>query len=514
MENNNDTTNNSGNEKIENKNTASNGSNEQIQNRIEKMNEYSEKGINSFPNDVKPTQRAEDVVEKYENVEKEDLAEQNNIVSLSGRVIAKRGQGKAGFLTIKDKGVEMQFYGAKDNLTDNEFFIWQKLDLGDIIWGEGEVFKTKIGALAIRLRKLRLVTKSLRPLPEKFHGLTDVETRYRQRYLDLMVNDDSKETFINRSRIITGIRDYLNDQGYLEVETPVLQVTAGGAAAKPFVTHHNTLDIDMYLRIAPELYLKRLIVGGLDRVYEIGRLFRNEGISIKHNPEFTTIELYEAYGDMQRMMEITEDLIQKLSQDIRGTLQISYEGQDIDLSSFRRVHMVDLVNEATGVNFFEINDVDEAVRFANEHNVQLDQHHHTVGHIINEFFEQKVEDKLIQPTMVYGHPIEVSPLARLDDNDSRFTERFELFIGGREYANAFSELNDPFDQRARFEAQLKEKSLGNDEATELDEDFLEALSYGMPPTGGLGIGIDRLVMLLTDSSSIRDVILFPTMKEK
>ncbi len=487
--------------------------NEQVVNRLNKITEYEEQGIKAYPNDIKASNKISEVLEKYNEIEKEELSEINAVVDLTGRVMAKRGQGKAGFLTIKSNLDEIQFYGSKDNLSEIDFSLWKNLDIGDIVYGKGEVFKTKVGALAIRIRELKLVTKSLRPLPEKFHGLTDVETRYRQRYVDLIVNDESKDTFIKRSLIIRYIREYLNDLGYLEVETPILQTIAGGAAAKPFITKHNTLDIDMYLRIAPELHLKRLIVGGFDKVYEIGRLFRNEGMSIKHNPEFTTIELYEAYGDMQRMMELTEDLIKTLSNKIVGSLNIKYGELDINFEDFKKVHMVDLIKEETGVNFFDINDFEEAKKIAKENNITLDDHHNSVGHIINEFFEQKCEEKLIQPTMVYGHPIEVSPLARLNDNDSRFTDRFELFIGGREYANAFSELNDPQDQKRRFEAQIQEKELGNDEATDIDNDFVEALAYGMPPTGGLGIGIDRLVMLLTNSSSIRDVILFPTMKD-
>ncbi len=487
--------------------------NEQIQNRINKINEYKEHNIEVYPNKIKPENNIKDIINKNIDKTKEELEQINEVVSLAGRVIAKRGQGKAGFLTIKDGIDEIQFYGSKDNLNEDDFFTWKKLDIGDIVYGKGEIFKTKVGALAIRVKEFKLVTKSLRPLPEKFHGLTDIETRYRQRYIDLMVNDEAKDTFIKRSQIIAGIREYLNNLGFIEVETPILQTIAGGAAAKPFITHHNTLDIDMFLRIAPELYLKKLIVGGFDKVYEIGRLFRNEGMSIKHNPEFTSVELYEAYGDMQTMMDITENLIQTLAKNILDTLKLNYDGHEIDLSKFNRIHMVDLINENTGVNFFNINDIQEAKKLAKENGVELDDHHYSIGHIINEFFEQKCEEKIVQPTLVYGHPIEVSPLARLNDNDNRFTDRFELFIGGREYANAFSELNDPFDQKKRFEAQIKEKELGNEEATEIDYDFIEALSYGMPPTGGLGIGIDRLVMLFTSSDSIRDVILFPTMKD-
>lgn len=487
--------------------------NEQIQNRIDKIEEFKEHGIQAYPNGIKPTAKTKEIIVNYDSFEKEELAEQNNIVDLAGRIVAKRGQGKAGFITIKDEMSTIQFYIAKDNISEEEFFLFKNLDIGDIIYGKGEVFKTKVGALAIRIRELKLVTKSLRPLPEKFHGLTDVELRYRQRYVDLIVNDDSKKVFVNRSKIIAKIREYLNSQGYLEVETPILQNQAGGATARPFITKHNTLDIDMYLRIATELHLKRLIVGGIDKVYEIGRLFRNEGMSIKHNPEFTTIELYEAYGDMQRMMEITEDLISELSKEVNGTTKITYMDQEIKLENFKRIHMVELIQEVTGVNFFKEMTKEEAKKIAKEHNVEIEDHHSEVGHIINEFFEQKCEETIVEPTFVYGHPKEVSPLSRLNDEDPRFTDRFELFIIGREYANAFSELNDPFDQKERFEAQVKEKELGNDEATGIDDDFIEALCYGMPPTGGLGIGIDRLVMLLTGAESIRDVILFPTMKD-
>ncbi len=488
--------------------------NEQIVNRINKINDYNEHDIESYPNQYKAKNNIKEVVEKYDGLSKEELAEQNNVVNLFGRVMTKRGQGKAGFLTIKDVLSTVQLYLAKDNLDENDFFVFKNIDVGDIVYAKGEVFRTKTDALAIRVYEFKLVTKSIRPLPEKFHGLTDIETIYRQRYLDLIVNDKSKEVFIKRSKVIAGIRNYLNSKGYLEVETPILQNQPGGAAAKPFITKHNTLDMDMYLRIAPELYLKRIIVGGINKVYEIGRLFRNEGMSIKHNPEFTSVELYEAYGDMDSMMEITEDLLKTLAMDILGTTKVEYMDHNVDLSNFRKIHMVELVKEVTGIDFFKEMTFDEAKKYAKQENVELEKHHVTVGHVINEFFEQKCEDKIIEPTFVYGHPKEVSPLARLNNEDKRFTDRFELFIIGREYANAFSELNDPFDQKQRFEAQLKESDLGNEEATGIDDDFIEALSYGMPPTGGLGIGIDRLVMLLTNSDSIKDVILFPTLKDE
>ncbi len=488
--------------------------NEQMQIRLEKAEFLRENGIDPFTNGLRPANESAQIIADFDQFDKEQLDEQKNTVSIAGRLMTKRGQGKAGFANVKDASGEIQLYANKGNLSEEDFLVWQKLDLGDIVFVEGEVFKTKVGAMAIRAFKLNILTKAIRPLPEKYHGLTDVEERYRRRYVDLIVNDESKNALVARSKIISGIRNYLNSRDYLEVETPILQTIAGGASARPFITHHNTLDMDMFLRIAPELYLKRLVVGGLPKVYEIGKLFRNEGISIKHNPEFTTIELYAMYEDMEGMMNLTEDIIQDACLNVNHSLQIQYEEFALDMSKFERIHMVDLVKEHSGVNFFDVTNLDEAIALAKEHNVEVEKHHSTIGHIINEFFEQICEEKLIQPTFVYGHPKEISPLARLNNEDPRFTDRFELFIGGREYANAFSELNDPIDQRERFEGQMKEKELGNDEANDIDHDFIEALEYGMAPTGGLGIGIDRLVMLLTNSSSIRDVIFFPTMKKK
>ncbi len=488
--------------------------NEQVRVRIEKMKDIKELGINPYVNGFKPEVTSSDIVDKFDSLSKEELEEKISTTSIAGRVMANRNQGKAGFATIKDSKGTMQLYFGQANLSEIDYSLWKKLDIGDIVFAEGEVMKTKIGALAIRVKKLVLLTKSVRPLPEKYHGLTDVEERYRKRYVDLIMNDESKAVFAKRSVIISSLRMLLVEKGFLEVETPILQTLAGGAAAKPFETHHNALDIDMYLRIAPELHLKKLIVGGYDKVFEIGKLFRNEGISIKHNPEFTSVEIYEAYGDMGSMMDLTTDIIQTLCLKVNDSLKIQYMGEDIDLSEFKRIHMVDLIKSITGVNFFEEMSLEEAVSEAKAHGVILDKHHFSIGHIINEFFEQKCEETLIQPTYVFGHPKEISPLSKIDENDPRFTERFELFIGKREYANAFSELNDPFDQLQRFKNQEKESDLGNEEATRIDYDFIEALEYGMTPTGGLGIGIDRLVMLLTNSESIRDVILFPTMKNK
>jgi lysyl-tRNA synthetase class 2 len=378
----------------------------------------------------------------------------------------------------------------------------------------GTVFKTKTGETSVKVQSLEVLTKSLYPLPEKFHGLKDVEMRYRQRYVDLIVNPEVQQTFISRSRIIQSMRRYLDAQGFLEVETPTLHNIAGGATARPFITHHNALDMQLYMRIAIELHLKRLIVGGMEKVYEIGRVYRNEGISTRHNPEFTMMELYEAYADYQDIMRLTENLIAHISKEILGTTEIRYQDKDVSLATpWRRVSMVDAIKEIVGVDFKQEMSDEEAHRLAKEHRVPVDSNM-TFGHIVNAFFEHFVEQTLIQPTFIYGHPVAISPLAKKNEEDGRFTDRFELFIVGREHANAFTELNDPIDQRERFEAQLIEKEQGNDEAHEMDDDFIRALEYGMPPTGGLGIGIDRLVMLLTDSPSIRDVLLFPTMRER
>ena len=374
--------------------------------------------------------------------------------------------------------------------------------------------KQRLANFLLKHQVLKFLTKALRPLPDKFHGLKDVEQRYRQRYLDLIMSEESKQTFITRSQIIRSIRNYLDDNGYLEVETPMMHAIAGGAAARPFVTHHNTLDMTLYMRIAIELHLKRLIVGGLEKVYEIGRVFRNEGVSTRHNPEFTMIELYEAYADYQDIMELTENLVAHVAQEVLGTTTVQYGEYEIDLKpQWKRLHMVDAIKEYTGVDFWNVTSTEEAKQLAKENGIAYKETME-YGHIVNEFFEQKVEEKLIQPTFIFGHPVEISPLAKKNPEDPRFTDRFELFIVAREHANAFTELNDPIDQRERFEAQLVEREQGNDEAHEMDEDFVEALEYGMPPTGGLGIGIDRLVMLLTNSASIRDVLLFPQMRHK
>ncbi|MBB5149531.1 lysyl-tRNA synthetase class 2 [Ureibacillus thermosphaericus] len=488
--------------------------NDQLLVRRQKLSDIREKGIDPFGQRFERTHLSSDVFKQFDVFTKEELEEKNDEVVIAGRIMTKRGKGKAGFAHIQDLAGQIQIYVRQDRVGDEAYDLFKHADLGDIVGIRGVVFRTNAGELSVKANEFTFLTKSLRPMPEKFHGLQDVEQRYRQRYLDLMTNADSKETFITRSKIIRSIRNYLDGQGYLEVETPILHTVAGGAAARPFITHHNALDMDLYLRIALELHLKRLIVGGLEKVYEIGRVFRNEGISTRHNPEFTLLELYGAYLDYRDIMELTENLISHVAQEVLGTTKIQYGEEEIDLSpGWKRVHMVDAIKEVTGVDFWQPMTLEEARSLAKEHGVEI-QEMHEVGHIINEFFEQKVEETLVQPTFVYGHPVEISPLAKKNPEDERFTDRFELFIVRREHANAFTELNDPIDQRERFEAQLAEKEAGNDEAHDMDEDFIEALEYGMPPTGGLGIGIDRLVMLLTNSQSIRDVLLFPTMRPR
>lgn len=486
--------------------------NDQMRVRREKMEAIREEGIDPFGKRFERTSNSQELHEKYDDNTKEELHEMELTASVAGRMMTKRGKGKAGFAHLQDREGQIQIYVRKDEVGDENYEVFKRADLGDFFGVTGEVMKTNTGEVSIKAKKITLLTKSLRPMPEKYHGLTNVEQRYRQRYLDLISNRESFDRFMKRSQIISQIRRYLDGLGYIEVETPVLHNEAGGATARPFITHHNALDIDLYLRIALELHLKRLIVGGMEKVYEIGRVFRNEGIDTTHNPEFTMMEVYTAYTDYQDIMNLTEGIIRDAAKNVLGETTITYDGAEIDLGSeFKRIHMVDAVKEQTGVDFWKEMSIEEARAFAKEHNVEINDNME-VGHILNEFFETFVEDTLEQPTFVYGHPVEVSPLAKKNDEDPRFTDRFELFIVGREFANAFTELNDPIDQRARFEAQEKEKEQGNDEAHGVDEDFLEALEYGMPPTGGLGIGIDRLVMLLTDVQSIRDVLLFPTMR--
>ncbi len=480
--------------------------NEQVRIRREKLSALKERGADPYQlTTYDVTAYAEEIRERFEELE-------GKTISIAGRMMSRRIMGKASFCHLQDVTGKMQSYVRRDDVGEEIYADFKKWDIGDIIGIEGFVFRTQTGEISIHAKSIKLLSKSLLPLPEKWHGLKDTELRYRQRYVDLIVNPDVRETFINRSRIIREIRNYLDDRRFIEVETPTLQTVVGGAAARPFLTHHNALDLDMHLRISLELYLKRLIVGGFDRVYEIGRVFRNEGISVRHNPEFTLLELYQAYTDFEGMMNLTEDMIRTVAKKVRGTAQIRYGDIDIDLEKpFERLSMVDAVKKYGGVDFTAVNGLEEARSLAKEHHIVYEERH-KFGDIVNLFFEEYCEDKLIQPTFITGHPVDISPLAKRQPSNPEYTERFELFILGREHANAFSELNDPIDQRERFVEQARLKAMGDDEACDVDEDFLTALEYGMPPTGGLGIGIDRLVMLLTDSPSIRDVLLFPTMK--
>lgn len=488
--------------------------NDQLLVRREKLHNLREQGIDPFGKRFERTNATNELLSLYGEFSKEELEEKEISVSIAGRIMTKRGKGKAGFAHIQDLHGQVQIYVRKDAVGDEEYELFKTADLGDLVGIEGKVFKTNVGELSVKATGFTLLTKSLRPLPDKYHGLKDVEQRYRQRYLDLITSMESRETFVTRSKIIREMRRYLDDNGYLEVETPMMHAIAGGASARPFITHHNALDMELYMRIAIELHLKRLIVGGLEKVYEIGRVFRNEGVSTRHNPEFTMIELYEAYADYKDIMKLTENMVAHIAKQVLGTTTIQYGDYEINLEpEWTRLHMVDAIKEHSGADFWNPMSVEEARELAKEHNVEI-KDTMEVGHIINEFFEQKVEDKLIQPTFIYGHPVEISPLAKKNDEDPRFTDRFELFIVAREHANAFTELNDPIDQKERFEAQLKEREQGNDEAHMMDDDYIEALEYGMPPTGGLGIGIDRLVMLLTNVPSIRDVLLFPAMRHK
>ncbi len=482
--------------------------------RRQKMEELKAKGIDPFGQAFQRTHLNQEIFDKYEALNKEELAEINQKATIAGRIMTKRLMGKAGFMHLQDKSGQLQVYVRKDVVGEFWFEYFQEADLGDIVGVSGTIFRTNHGELSLKAETITHLTKALRVLPDKFHGLQDHEERHRRRYLDLIANDKSREIAFFRPKVIRAIQHFFDAKGMVEVETPVLQAILGGAAARPFVTHHNTLDMDFYLRIATELPLKRLIVGGMEGVYEIGRLFRNEGMSPKHNPEFTTVEAYLAYSDMEGMMEMTEGLIESIALETLGHTKINYQGKEIELAGpYRRVHMVDLIKEHTGIDFYAVDEA-QAIALAKENNIELEKHQETYGHIVNEFFETFCEDKITQPTFVFGHPLDVSPLAKKDGKDPRFTQRFELFINGSEYCNAFSELNDPIDQRQRFLAQLEEKELGNVEATEMDIDYVEALEYGLPPTGGLGLGIDRLIMLLTDSANIREVILFPHMRHR
>ena len=479
-----------------------------MQIRRDKLKELQEQGKDPYQiTKFDRTNTAGEIKANYEVFEQKD-------VTVAGRIIAKRIMGKASFCTIQDCDEKIQSYVSINDLGEESYKAFKTWDIGDIIGITGFVFKTRTEEISVHAKEVTLLSKSLRPLPEKFHGLKDPDLRYRQRYTDLIVNPEVKETFILRSKIISKIREILNEKGYLEVETPILNTISGGATAKPFITHHNALNIDMYLRIALELNLKRLIVGGFDKVYELGRVFRNEGMDIRHNPEFTMLELYASYQDYHDMMDITEEIFSRTAKEVLGTTKINYQGQDIDLApGWKRISMIDSIKEVTGIDFNEINTDEEAVALAKERNIEIpDKTKETRGDVISLFFDEYVEKTLIQPTFVYDYPVEISPLAKKSVKDPRLTERFEAFIGGREYGNAFSELNDPIDQYERFKKQVEAREAGDEEAGMMDEDYIQALEIGLPPTGGLGIGVDRLVMLLTDCSSIRDALLFPTMK--
>ncbi len=480
--------------------------NEMLQIRRQKLKELQDQGKNPFKIEkFNPDHHTTDITDNFEEFEGKE-------VTLAGRVMSKRGHGKISFMDIQDMKGRIQILSKIDELGEEAYKIISYLDMGDIVGVEGEVFKTQSGEISIKAKKLTLLSKSLQILPEKWHGLKDPDLRYRQRYVDLIVNPEVKETFLLRNKIIKKIREFLDNLGYLEVETPILGNIAGGANARPFLTHHNALNIDMSLRIANELYLKRLIVGGFDKVYEMGKMFRNEGMDTRHNPEFTNIELYEAYADYNDMMEITENLVAYVAKEVLGTTKVEYQGKTIDFTPpWKRIKMQDAVKEHTGVDFDKINTDEEAIEVAKEHKLEI-KPGMTRGHVISEMFEEFCEQYMDQPTFIIGHPVEISPLAKRNPDDPRITNRFEAFANCWEIANAFSELNDPIDQRERFEEQLRQKEYGDDEAHPMDEDFLNAIEVGLPPTGGLGIGVDRLIILLTNQASIRDVIFFPTMK--
>ncbi len=482
--------------------------NELIKTRREKLENLRKNGKDPFTiRKFNRTHTSSDVKENFDALE-------NNDVTIAGRIMAKRIMGKASFCTIQDMHGTIQSYVSINDIGEESYTDFKTYDIGDIIGISGFVFKTKTGEISVHAKEVTLLSKSLMPLPEKFHGLKDKELRYRQRYIDLIVNPEVKNTFILRSLIIKELRNILDNKGYLEVETPILNTISTGDAARPFITHHNTMDMDMYLRIAPELNLKRIIVGGFDKVYEIGRLFRNEGMDYKHNPEFTNIELYSAYEDYNDMMDITEEIISTIAKRVLGKTNITYQGVEINLEpSWKRISMTDAIKEITGIDFNKIKTDSAALRLADKYEIYMEETKRTRGHVINAFFEEYVEEKLIQPTFIIDYPVEISPLTKRKPSDPRLVERFELFIGGREYANAYSELNDPIDQYERFLKQVEAKKAGDQEAGEMDEDYVHALEVGLPPTGGLGIGLDRLIMLLTDSQSIRDILFFPTMRK-
>ena len=481
--------------------------------RREKMEKIRSLGMDPFGSRFDRDSFAADLKEKYKDVEHEEFENMTDTATVAGRIMFIRKMGKASFFSIKDKTGPIQIYISINDIGEESYNLFKSADIGDIVGVYGKIMKTKTGELTIKCLKYTPLVKALKPLPEKFHGLTDIEERYRRRYVDLIMNDDSKKVAFTRPKIIRCIQNFMDSRGFTEVETPILNTLLTGASARPFITHHNTQDMDMYLRIALELPLKRLLVGGMEAVYEIGRTFRNEGMDPMHNPEFTLMEAYLAYSNLEGMMEMTESMFKTIAEKIFNKYTFNWNGNEINLEgTWKRISMVDSIKEVTGIDFKKEMSVEEALKLAKEHDIEVEEHQHNVGHIINLFFEKYVEETLIQPTFLYGHPVEISPLTKKNPEDPRFVDRFELFIAGREFANAYTELNDPIDQLARFEEQLKEKDLGNDEANDIDMDFIEALEYGMPPAGGVGYGIDRLVMLFTESESIRDVILFPTMK--
>ncbi|MGI6360355.1 MAG: lysine--tRNA ligase [Acholeplasmatales bacterium] len=482
--------------------------------RLKKVEELRELGVDPFGGRFDRTHLSKQIHDEFSKYTKEELEKINKTVIVAGRIVLKRVQGKAGFITLQDRDGRIQIYVRFNDVGEFSFDLFKHSDLGDIIGIKGHLFRTKTNELTVWAEEYTHLTKALKPLPDKWGGLQDVEEARRRRYVDLIVNEKAREMALLRPKIIRSFQKYLDSKGFVEVETPILQPILGGASARPFITYHNTLDMNFYLRIATELHLKRLIVGGLEKVYEIGRLFRNEGMSSKHNPEFTTVEAYQAYTDMEGMMELTENLLSSVTYDVLGTYDINYQGKEISLKPpFRKITMCDAIKKETNIDFKVITSLAEAKKLAKKHDIYVEKHF-GIGHIIEAFFDKYVEPNIVAPTFIYEYPIEISPLAKKNKKDPRFTDRFELFIDSREYANAFSELNDPIDQKERFLAQLKERELGNEEASEMDVDFVEALEYGMPPTGGVGIGIDRFVMLLADAASIRDIILFPHMRNR
>lgn len=483
--------------------------------RREKMNRIKDMNLDPFGHRFDRTNNSAEIKEKYGSIEHDELENMDIHVSVAGRIMFMRKMGKASFFTIKDRFGQIQVYISINDVGEEAYTLFKAADIGDIVGIKGKVMKTQTGEMTIKCLEYTHLTKALRPLPEKMHGLTDVEERYRRRYVDLMMNDETMRVALMRPKIIRCIQNFLDNRGFVEVETPILTTLLTGASARPFITHHNSQELDMYLRIALELNLKRLLVGGMESVYEIGRVFRNEGMDPQHNPEFTMMEVYQAYSDLNGMMDLTENMYQTIAREVCGKMTFNYLGNEINLEGpWKRISMVDAIKEKVGIDFKKEMTVEEALKLAEEHHIEVADHEHTVGHIINLFFEKYVEETLIQPTFLYGHPIEISPLTKKNPEDPRFVDRFELFISGKEAANAYTELNDPIDQLERFKEQLKEKELGNEEANDIDYDFIEALEYGMPPAGGIGYGIDRLVMFFTESASIRDVLLFPTMKPR